>query len=321
MKHSVFKFIILTTLSTISSHQQPTTTSFITEPYTITTPGNATSAITAATTAATTEVAAEATTERITAKNSLIQVKALPPRKRKNKKKQYNSYRKKCKCKCKKKSVAVCTSKKSICRKQVCVEKCKIRSKKCHKVIGIPQFPKIKISNRLPPTEIKCGVKNDAEGFKLKTGKNNIFDPITYPGSKIAFGKTAERGEWPWQVSLREKPKKNSDDQFSRHFCGAVLIDSETVLTAAHCVWNCGDTESKCQKGEGNFIHDKFIVALGFYKTSVTKEEKQRILERDRKFGTQSQHIDTRKGRKKGKVIVHPNYRGESYYSRFEHLT
>ena len=31
----------------------------------------------------------------------------------------------------------------------------------------------------------------------------------------------------PWQVSIR--------DEFDDHFCGGTILDSETVLTAAHC--------------------------------------------------------------------------------------
>ena len=122
-------------------------------------------------------------------------------------------------------------------------------------------------------------------------------------------------GEWPWQVSLRDKPQQ----KVSQHFCGAVLIDSETVLTAAHCVWDCDwdEDEQKCQKSEGRFTHERFIVALGFHKSSVTIKEKDQIINRDRKYGTQIQQIDTREGKLKGKVIVHPDYKGSSYYGNW----
>ena len=134
---------------------------------------------------------------------------------------------------------------------------------------------KIKISHQLPPSEIKCGVKNDEDSMdengNFLRKYNNIFDPT--PESRfvpeMAGGQPTKKGEWPWQVSLRENRNK-----FHTHFCGAVIIDSETVLTAAHCLWDC-QTEIECQKGEGSFIYDrrKFIVALGFHKSSMTSEE------------------------------------------------
>ena len=292
MKHSPFKLLILTIFSTISSQQQPTTTSFITESYATSRPGNPTSI-----------------TEVITERKGLIQLK-LRPQKYSDPRRNNKSIQNRCKCKCKKKSLAKCTSRKHICRKRVCVKKCRDRSKKCHKLGRYKPtsqlLSKIKIAHQLPVSEIKCGVKNDMNG--------NIYNPEMSPESKISFGKSSSRGEWPWQVSLRQKPSRNSKERLSLHFCGAVLIDSETVLTAAHCLWNC-NSKIGCQKGEGSFIHDYFIVALGFYKTSVNKKEKERIIEQDGKFGTQIQHIDTRKDREKGKVIVHPSYKGENYYA------
>lgn len=50
---------------------------------------------------------------------------------------------------------------------------------------------------------------------------------IGVPESKIVGGKDALSGQFPYQVSLR----KNKS-----HFCGGSIIDSRTILTAAHCV-------------------------------------------------------------------------------------
>ncbi|XP_075399688.1 transmembrane protease serine 11C-like [Tenrec ecaudatus] len=62
---------------------------------------------------------------------------------------------------------------------------------------------------------------------------------ITRSGNKIAGGKDAEEGEWPWQASLQ---------QGKVHHCGATLISNSWLVTAAHCFlrskdpkeWNVG---------------------------------------------------------------------------------
>lgn len=49
---------------------------------------------------------------------------------------------------------------------------------------------------------------------------------ITPRGSDIVGGTTAALGEFPYIVSLSTG---------GSHFCGGVLIDSRTVVTAGHC--------------------------------------------------------------------------------------
>uniref|UniRef100_A0A8C5RB16 Transmembrane serine protease 13 n=1 Tax=Leptobrachium leishanense TaxID=445787 RepID=A0A8C5RB16_9ANUR len=47
---------------------------------------------------------------------------------------------------------------------------------------------------------------------------------------RIIGGTEANQGEWPWQVSLHQQ----SGNKFS-HVCGGTLLNTQWVLTAAHC--------------------------------------------------------------------------------------
>lgn len=49
---------------------------------------------------------------------------------------------------------------------------------------------------------------------------------ITPLNTRIVGGEDAPPGSWPWQVSLQ---------RFGGHFCGGSLINSEWVMSAAHC--------------------------------------------------------------------------------------
>jgi secreted trypsin-like serine protease len=50
--------------------------------------------------------------------------------------------------------------------------------------------------------------------------------PMTEQANRITGGSPADRGQFPWQVALIID---------NIYFCGASLISSTWVLTAAHC--------------------------------------------------------------------------------------
>ena len=61
--------------------------------------------------------------------------------------------------------------------------------------------------------------------------------PEIYPNlnSRIVNGTLASFGQIPWVVSLRIELA--GEDSQSFHFCGGTLLNSEWVITSAHCVF------------------------------------------------------------------------------------
>jgi len=81
-------------------------------------------------------------------------------------------------------------------------------------------------------------------GLEEKPGKPALHGEFcgTRPGlqrfqQRIVGGESAKEGQFPWQAMLALLPPKGRSDLGPARFCcGAVLINTRTVLTAAHCI-------------------------------------------------------------------------------------
>ena len=57
-------------------------------------------------------------------------------------------------------------------------------------------------------------------------GLPGLIDP---DDSKVVGGTVAHEGQFPYQISLRNR--------YNRHFCGGSILNHQWILTAAHCVY------------------------------------------------------------------------------------
>ncbi|RWS01250.1 plasminogen activator sPA-like protein [Dinothrombium tinctorium] len=66
--------------------------------------------------------------------------------------------------------------------------------------------------------------------------------------TKIVGGREALPGEFPWQVSLQIKRFSSN----YMHYCGAVVLNSRTLITAAHCLNNINKNDIRAVLGAHN---------------------------------------------------------------------
>jgi len=128
-----------------------------------------------------------------------------------------------------------------------------------------------------PTASQKCGNSPEFANFRRPKPLNFPAGEDVEPESaRIINGEMAKQGAWPWQVSIKlTNPRIGSIG----HWCGAVLLDQDWILTAAHCVQN------KLINALGGGI---WTVVLGEYdRDHVNGEEVEMV-------------VDT--------IVVHPNF-------------
>ena len=96
----------------------------------------------------------------------------------------------------------------------------------------------------------KCGVKT--------------VNPPPF-GDRIIGGRNALPMEWPWQVSMQERNTSN-------HECGGTLINSQWIMTAAHCATVVSTDPQKWKMVLGNqHLREKDETEREFFLSKVRK--------------------------------------------------
>ncbi|XP_072003729.1 acrosin-like [Engystomops pustulosus] len=99
-------------------------------------------------------------------------------------------------------------------------------------------------------------------------------------GSRIVGGKDAASGSWPWLVSIQ----RPIDESTFQQLCGATVLTTKWIMTAAHCFRNKGDS----------FYSWRLV--FGLHKLSVLGSEVQirKIAKKiqHEKYDTESQRND-----------------------------
>ncbi|XP_068539841.1 prothrombin [Anas acuta] len=121
--------------------------------------------------------------------------------------------------------------------------------------------------------EADCGTRPLFEKKKL-TDKSEKELLESYIGGRVVHGDDAELGSSPWQVMLYKKSPQEL-------LCGASLISSNWVLTAAHCLFY--------PPWDKNLTTDDILVRIGKHFRAKYEKNKEKIALLD-------------------KIILHPKY-------------
>jgi len=130
-----------------------------------------------------------------------------------------------------------------------------------------PSFPNprcVEVKRASPGFDCRCGVPRRKDVAPQAAVLGTIATDGT--GAKmpaiesVVGGVRTERFEYPWQVGLHVKSKSD------KIICGGSLLSSKTVLTAAHCIDELGETQ----------IQDDLHVVIAQTLTQVSDQD-QRI--------------------------------------------
>ena len=93
-----------------------------------------------------------------------------------------------------------------------------------------------------------------------KCGVKTVNPPF---GDRIVGGRNALPMEWPWQVSMQEKNR-------AFHHCGATIINSQWIMTAAHCATTFSKDPARWKMFLGNqHLKEKDATSREFFLSKV----------------------------------------------------
>lgn len=81
-----------------------------------------------------------------------------------------------------------------------------------------------------------------------------VGNAIPVRDQRIVGGLTAERGQFPFIVSLRSI-KRDSNETRPTHFCGGSILNERWILSAAHCM-SYGENNTFVQVGAHHVLTD-----------------------------------------------------------------
>ncbi|CAF0923262.1 unnamed protein product [Adineta steineri] len=103
-------------------------------------------------------------------------------------------------------------------------------------------------------------------------GKRPI-EPFLANNNTVVGGIQAMRGDWPWSCSMRYN---------GRHICGGSLINTNWIISAAHCVtstlptayiWYCGGHELQVNETYTQVVHTKRVIPHSAYDSQLIRND------------------------------------------------